>query len=827
MKYKLLLLFILFCKLDYAQITGNTKWNWLSGDSITNVAGVYGTQGATASGNKPGARSGSTSWTDLSGDLWLFSGTNGSGNFNDLWRYNIGLGQWTWVKGSSVTGAPPIYGTQGSGSSSTTPGARSGSAGIADRSGNLWMFGGFGTAVSGTGFFNDLWKYSVNTGQWVWQSGSSVINAGGNYGTQGVPSVSNSPSSRQHAVMWCDKSGILWLFGGDGVGGLNYSDLWRYNPISGEWTWMKGASTANQKAVYGQIAVEGINNKPGARTSSVSWRDSIGNLWVFGGYGYASDVYDGILNDLWRYNVNSNQWAFFKGDTVTGGYAVYGVKDVATSSSKPGARQGAVSFVDSSGRLLLFGGYGTSTADQSYGKLNDLWKYNIDDNSWTWVKGDTLIDATGVYGSKGVATPANKPGSRENATGWTDRSGNLWLFAGNGFAADVNGTDDNLNDLWKLSNIYIFTGDGQWNIPGNWNNNTVAPTNVPAGTEVIINPSGQCIQNGNLTTQNGGKITVNPAKTLQVQGDLNNAGTISGAGILNLNSGSSQLTSSGILSTTMVLASKKMVLSSDLAAGAILLTNKSSIQLGNFNLRMDTFALSGNDSNFIITNGNGNVLRKVGASPQLFPIGTDSASYTPVTITGSVTSPTANIKVRVVGGVSNTSIRTTAAVTSGNVNKTWIITDSATRSSTMKFEWNVADEQPSFNRANAYVAQSHACQPPPNCTDIYYDVQARTAAAGTGPFSLTRANVTSPTTFIIKSSPDTSTFTGNGSWDDPNNWTVGIVPPKVINVGREIIINHPAGGECLVTGDITVKPGARLNVLPGKKLRVTGKIIVE
>ena len=51
---------------------------------------------------------------------------------------------------------------------------------------------------------------------------------------------------------------MLWLFGGSGFdslgdeGGLN--DLWRYNTATGEWTWMKGASTRHQAGTYGRGA---------------------------------------------------------------------------------------------------------------------------------------------------------------------------------------------------------------------------------------------------------------------------------------------------------------------------------------------------------------------------------------------------------------------------------------------------------------------------------------------------------------------------------------------------------------------------------------------
>ena len=46
----------------------------MSGSSETDQVGTYGSLGTPAPGNVPGARSGSVSWTDGNGNLWLFGG---------------------------------------------------------------------------------------------------------------------------------------------------------------------------------------------------------------------------------------------------------------------------------------------------------------------------------------------------------------------------------------------------------------------------------------------------------------------------------------------------------------------------------------------------------------------------------------------------------------------------------------------------------------------------------------------------------------------------------------------------------------------------------
>jgi N-acetylneuraminic acid mutarotase len=69
------------------------EWTWVGGtnDSRT-VIPVFGTLRTPAAGNYPGARFNSVTWTDPSGNLWLFSGqTLGSPTsavlLNDLWKY--------------------------------------------------------------------------------------------------------------------------------------------------------------------------------------------------------------------------------------------------------------------------------------------------------------------------------------------------------------------------------------------------------------------------------------------------------------------------------------------------------------------------------------------------------------------------------------------------------------------------------------------------------------------------------------------------------------------------------------------------------------------
>ena len=72
-----------------------------------------------------------------------------------------------------------------------------------------------------------------------------------------------------------------------------------------------------------------------------------------------------------------------------------------------------------------------------------------------------------------------------------------------------------------INTSYIFTGTGNWDILSNWQNNTVPPNPLPAGREIIINPSsGDCILNISQTISAAAKLTVVQNKNFIIPGNL-------------------------------------------------------------------------------------------------------------------------------------------------------------------------------------------------------------------------------------------------------------------------------------------------------------------
>jgi N-acetylneuraminic acid mutarotase len=416
-------------------------WTWKSGMSTSGSAGIYGTLGSASASFVPGSRQYAATWTDSSGKLWLFGGSgydSGStlGYLNDLWKFDPVTGSWSWISGSQSAGAPGVYGTQNQANASNVPGGRMSAVTWVDNTGKLWLFGGKGIdANANTGVLSDLWMFDPLSKQWTWVSGPKVNGQVGSFGTPGMLSSGNVPSSREEAVAWTDISGNFWLFGGygdDSVGTVgNLNDLWKYDVAAHQWAWMGGTELSDQTGVWGSQGVPSTSNYPGARASAVSWVDPVsGDLWLFGGNGEDASSSAGDLNDLWKYKISTGEWTWVDGSSSAGAAGTYGTQGV-EGSNAPGARAGGVAWSDPAGYLWLMGG----------SNLNDLWRFNLGNHEWMWVGGAETAFQTSSYGTKGIKATTNLPGSRIGASAWSTSNGRFWFFGGGQSTAYY-------NDLW-------------------------------------------------------------------------------------------------------------------------------------------------------------------------------------------------------------------------------------------------------------------------------------------------------------------------------------------------------------------------------------------
>jgi N-acetylneuraminic acid mutarotase len=476
------------------------QWTWTGGSLQKEQPGVYGTMGVPAAGNTPGARQNATSWKDASGNLWLlggagFDGNGATGYLNDLWKYNPSTQQWTWVDGSKTLpcttnvqvlycgGLYGVYGTLGKPAPANTPGGRYGAAGWTDSGGHLWLFGGYGMNAAGTlqAELNDLWEYDPATNEWTWMGGSnksvlsfySTMGQPGVYGTLGVPAPTNIPGSRYNAATWVDVNGKFWLFGGTGqdVDGLSavLNDLWMYDPSTHQWTWMGGSEAVEvllgyQGGAYGTLGVPDEGNIPPSRSSAAAWTDNSGNLWLFGGYGG-----EGInaLNDLWKYDPTSHQWAWMAGAGNNLHPEARGTLGIPAPANTPGGTSNiSANWTDAQGNLWLLGGDSASITganqDSYLGAANELWAFNPSINEWAWMGGnyvgncqltvsvDSYPTCNGPQGiGLGIPTGGEVPAGRTGTANWTDNNGKLWLFGGGVGSEGATDFLNYINDLWQ------------------------------------------------------------------------------------------------------------------------------------------------------------------------------------------------------------------------------------------------------------------------------------------------------------------------------------------------------------------------------------------
>jgi hypothetical protein len=462
----------------------------------------------------PGGRVFPATWTDAKGNKWLFGGDgfpypnpqipNELPNFlNDLWVFDTnpadGVNGWvpanlqTYTNLNSVQeldtvtpleeeGALGVYGSLGA-ATGGSPGARWGSSTWTDGAGNLWMFGGQGvdSGLEGFSLLNDIWEFvpgSLNaspgtfTGNWIWQGGSlagsttNVNGAAAHYGAQNVPAVGNIPGGRWAAATFTDAAGAnVWFFGGQGVDSTGnivlLNDLWEYNIAGRTWTWVSGSNVGNKNGVYGTQGTPAGTNFPGGRQNAVLWVDASGKVWLFGGFGFDS-VGTGAplgdtLNDLWEFS--GGQWTWVSGSNVANQNGTYGTQTLPAATNVPGSRWGAMQWTDASSNLWFFGGWGYgSVTSHPQGYLNDIWEYQHSSGQWIWWKGSNDVNQVGQYlNNNGLAYVLNVVGGRRGAAMWppnpqaclTDGGAcYAWVFGGYGFDATASSSPDYLNDVW-------------------------------------------------------------------------------------------------------------------------------------------------------------------------------------------------------------------------------------------------------------------------------------------------------------------------------------------------------------------------------------------
>jgi len=490
--------------------TSTNQWAWMGGNSTVSCfstfcgqPGVYGTLGIPGMTNVPSGRDDMATWVDNKGNFWLFGGKGVNlagtwGYFQDLWRFQPNSNNLPIAATPTFLPAPGTFTSiQTVTIEDTTPGATI-----------------YYTINGNTSVFQYTAPIPVTSSQTIQAiavadgyASSLLTNAAYTIQVTPAPSPTFNPSSGTYSsgqtVSLSDAvSGAAIYYTTDGsaptvnsavytspitvsssgvVRAIAAADHYSNSTISsavytigptgssGQWAWVAGSRAANQSGVYGTLQTPAPENSPGARDGAASWTDTDGNLWLFGGKGYDAAGNQGFLNDLWMFNPSTHLWRWMSGSntvpcfvilgvkTCTGAANVYGTVGSPAIGNTPGGRTGATVWVDHTGRLWLFGGYGVGRWGGPYGDLatspgeaNDLWMYDPATSQWAWMGGTNLVGEAGTYGGLGTPGTSNIPGGRYNAASWVDRNGNFWLFGGSGRDGDGKSVVI-LNDFWKFN----------------------------------------------------------------------------------------------------------------------------------------------------------------------------------------------------------------------------------------------------------------------------------------------------------------------------------------------------------------------------------------
>lgn len=434
------ILFVIYLLLASIDADAQFKWTFVKGNA-EHIWGSYPQPNTIDPKAMPCVRHSAVQF-EYNGGLYLFGGrTSATSTYdsykNDLWRFDTLSNTWILLKGGVVP-TTASSGTQGISASTNMPTPRA--YGSSWSMGNkMYFFGGSGNAP-----VNDLWMYDANTNNYTWLKGSIGAYGAATYGTLGVPAAANTPNAREGAISFT-YGGYLYLYGGYSNGG-GYgakNDLWRFDTTTNNWTWIKGSSGFGNPGSYGiQNVANASNLPPSGNSNSASWVCN-GKFYLYSGGG---------RDDMWEYDIATNNWTWIKGSTAFSQPTIYGTKGVAAASNTPGGRLSTINWVYNN-KLYLYGGDNVNIGNSGN---NELWEFDIATKNWRWVSGDSAASYCN-YGVLRMPNVLNTPGSRKKSAVWVLGS-KVYVAGGLSWLNDKL-RNVAVNDLWVYDNV---TGLWTW-----------------------------------------------------------------------------------------------------------------------------------------------------------------------------------------------------------------------------------------------------------------------------------------------------------------------------------------------------------------------------
>ena len=244
----------------------------------------------------------------------------------------------------------------------------------------------YGGVSESSDTLDDMWEYSLVDLTWRQEKLSAELHRQGI-----IPPEIAHPGGRSGSASWVGHNEQLYLFAGniqnqnkiDSHHNAGFStDLWNFDCKRNMWVKIMG----EKKCLAGYYGEKGKANEksiPGCRRGAVSWTDSEGHLWMFGGEGASSDphtisneVPDVILNDLWYFDLDYKMWSWMGGTNQGSDSGSYGSADNEFESGRyPSCRTDAISF-HTWNELYVVGGTGHDS-NKAFSLLNDIWGIDV------------------------------------------------------------------------------------------------------------------------------------------------------------------------------------------------------------------------------------------------------------------------------------------------------------------------------------------------------------------------------------------------------------------------------------------------------------------
>jgi len=223
------------------------------------------------------------------------------------------------------------------------------------------------------------------------------------------------------------------------------------------WAWTSGSKYINSAGDFQTLLQASTSNQPSARQNSATWTTAaivghpVGQLLVFGGFGYDSTATAGYLNDLWAFDPSNNEWTWLSGSNRANSIGAWPkdkngnlIPNTTSPANVISGRTAVAQWKDKNGNLWLFGGSGYDI-NNNIGYLSDLWELNPNTGEATYISGPAVMNTAATPGTQGTANPGNFPAGRSFAITWVDQNGGFWMFGGQG----LNGSNvETFNDLW-------------------------------------------------------------------------------------------------------------------------------------------------------------------------------------------------------------------------------------------------------------------------------------------------------------------------------------------------------------------------------------------